>query len=75
MTADEIGEQVAGLFRSSVLGSGQKSCLGLTLFNEFGDQRVAAAIASGSPRDDAEFVDAIIAAAMNCNIDPSAVLG
>lgn len=75
MSPDEIGGQVAGLFRRSVLGDGQKSCLGQVLVNDFGEERVLAAIASESPRDDLEFVDAIRAAARFCNIDPSAILG
>ncbi|MEP6153083.1 hypothetical protein, partial [Ilumatobacter sp.] len=75
LSPDEIGDEVAGLFRPSVLGPGQKSCLGQVLVNEFGGERVVAAIASESPRDDVEFVEAIRAAANFCNIDPSAVLG
>lgn len=72
---DDIGEQISGLFRRSVLGAGQKSCLGQVKLNDFGEQGVVAAIATESPGDDDEFVEGLRAAADFCNIDPSAIFG
>lgn len=75
VSPDDIGEQVGGLFRSSVLGDGQQSCLGQALLDVLGAQRVLEAIAAASPGDDEQFVDAIRSAASICNIDPSAIFG
>ncbi len=72
---DEVGDQISGLFRNSVLGAGQQQCLGQSVLEELGDERTIDAIASETPGDDEEFVDAVAAAADACNIDPSAVFG
>ena len=75
MSADDIGDQLSSLFRSSVLGAVQKECLGQVMLNELGEQRVVEAIAAESPGDDDEFVQALRDAADFCNIDPSAIFG
>lgn len=71
----DVGEQIAGLFRRSVLGSLQELCLGRAVLEDLGEARVVEALASESPGDDEEFVESIRAALPNCNIDPSAVFG
>lgn len=75
VSPDDIGDQISGLFRRSVLGAEQKSCLGQVVLNDLGEQRVVEAIAAESPGEDEEFVEAVRAAAEFCNIDPSAVFG
>lgn len=75
VSATEIGDQISGLFRPSVLGRGQKACLGQAVLDDLGEQRVVDAIAAESPDDDEEFVQAIRDAAAFCGIDRSAVFG
>jgi hypothetical protein len=75
VSPDDVGDQISGLFRNSVLGAVQKSCLGQVVLNDLGEQRVVEAIAAESPGDDEEFVEAVRAAAAFCNIDPSAIFG
>ncbi|MGB3733819.1 MAG: hypothetical protein WA964_02605 [Ilumatobacter sp.] len=72
---EDVGDQISGLFRPSVLGTLQKRCLGEFVVEALGEERVLAAIASESPVDDEEFVDVVSAAAEFCLIDQSAIFG
>lgn len=75
ISSGDVGDQISRLFRPSVLGSGQKTCVGDVVLNELGEQRVVETIASESPGDDEEFIEAIRTAAATCNIDITAILG
>lgn len=75
VSAEDIGDQIAGLFRDDVLGSIQKICLGQAVVDDLGQDRVVEAIAAESPGEDVEFVESLLDAADFCNVDESAIFG
>jgi hypothetical protein len=73
----EIGEWLASLYRWGVLGQGQKECLGQTVLNETGDDRLSSLLNADDDGDgdDQGIVGALRIAAATFGIDPSAVFG
>ena len=74
-SVDEIGEWLSSLYRSSVLGQGQKDCLGQNALDELGADRLGALLDTDDAGDDEELIDALQNAASVCGVDPSAVFG
>ncbi len=75
LTPNEVGEWLASLYRRSVLGQGQVSCLGQTVLAEVGNDRLAALLDDDDAGADEELIEALRNAASNCGIDPSAIFG
>lgn len=75
-SAAELGQWLSSLYRTSVLGSGQRDCLGQVVIDDLGADQLSEILNSG---DDAAGNDILIAslraAASTCGIDPSAVFG
>jgi len=74
-SVDEIGEWLSSLYRSSVLGQGQKDCLGQSVLDELGPDRLGALLDTDDAGDDEELIDALRNAASACGVDPSAIFG
>ena len=72
-SVSEIGEWLASLYRRSVLGQGQRECLGQTVQDEIGDDRLSTIRNADGAGDDQGLVDASRIAAATCGIDPSAI--
>ena len=72
----EIGDWLSGLYRSSVLGDGQKDCLGQTVLDALGGDRLSVLLsATAEPGEEDDLIEALRDAAASCGIDPSAVFG
>ena len=72
----EVGGQLSSLYGPSVLGTGQKTCLGQTVLDDLGSTQLSAILDTGdAARDDETLVASLGAAARTCNIDPSAIFG
>ena len=74
-SVDEIGEWLSSLYRSSVLGQGQKDCLGQSVLEVLGADRLGALLDTDDAGDDEELIDALRNAASVCGVDPSAIFG
>ena len=75
-SALEIGTWLSGLYRDSVLGDGQQQCLGESVLDALGGDRLAVLLAAvEDPGDEADLIEAVRDAAATCGIDPSAIFG
>ncbi len=72
---NEIGEWLASLYRTSVLGVGQKECLGRTVLDEVGADRLGVLLTADDAGDDEALIAALRDATSICGIDPSAIFG
>jgi TolA-binding protein len=75
LTPDEVGAWLASLYRRSVLGEGQVSCLGQTVLAELGNDRLATLLNDEDAGEDDALIEALRDAAASCGIDPSAIFG
>jgi hypothetical protein len=74
-SVSEVGEWLSSLYRRSVLGQGQKDCLGQTVLDELGAVRVVTLLNSDDAKDAEDLIDALRDAAATCGVDPSAIFG
>ncbi len=69
-----IGERLASVERSSVLGQGQHTCLGTAVVNDIGLDAIGVGLEDGAASSASSAVnDAIERGAISCGIDPSAI--
>jgi len=74
-SVDEVGDWLASLYRSSVLGQGQKDCLAQTILDELGGERLRTLLDADDADEDQPLIDALQNAASSCGVDPSAIFG
>ena len=70
----QVGQFLGNLYRDSVLGSGQETCIGESVAAEVGDD-LGPILSSEDPGADDRLVTALTNAGDTCQIDPTAIFG